>query len=282
MVTIFHDSTENFSLNHKCGFVAIIGLPNAGKSTLMNRYLKEKVSIVTPKPQTTRNNVTSILSSENFQIIFIDTPGILKPRYKMQEVMASFVRNAIGEADVILLIIDAAEYRESHHPAIISFADKLKAKQVVVAQWVRMKCMFGCGEYGHNACCPPNIPSVSECASFFREYTDAAIFHFEKKVDKPEDRHAWSSKVNLKLSKLERQVFISGHERVFLLFMDSCHLCTECTEKREACKNPKTSRPSPEGMAVDVYSTVRQFGFPIEPLSDYAQAMNRYAFLLIA
>ncbi len=133
MVKILQNDTETCSMNHKCGFAAIIGLPNAGKSTLMNRYLKEKVSIVTPKPQTTRNNVTSILSSEKFQIIFIDTPGMLKPRYKMQEVMASFVRNAVQEADLILLIIDAAEFRDKHHHAIVSFADKLKAQQVIVA-----------------------------------------------------------------------------------------------------------------------------------------------------
>ncbi|MFC1528537.1 GTPase Era [Candidatus Latescibacterota bacterium] len=133
MAKIVQNDSEIRSGNHKCGFAAIIGMPNAGKSTLMNRYLKEKISIVTPKPQTTRNNVTSILSSENFQTIFIDTPGILKPRYKMQKVMASFVRNAVKEADVILLLIDAAEFRDNHHPAIVSFADKLKKKQVIVA-----------------------------------------------------------------------------------------------------------------------------------------------------
>ena len=66
-------------------------------------------------------------------------------------------------------------------------------EKIVVSQWVRMKCMYGCGEYGQNASCPPNVPSVSECERFFREYSIAVVFHFGKKVDQPEDRHAWSS-----------------------------------------------------------------------------------------
>ena len=154
-------------------------------------------------------------------------------------------------------------------------------QKIIVAQWVRMKCMFGCGEYGHSACCPPNTPSVSECERFFHEYQDAVIFRFEKAVDKPEDRHKWSKKVNIKLAKLEREVFLAGYERAFLLFMDSCGICADCAAIREECKEPRFARPSPESMAVDVYSTVRQFGFPIEVRTEYSQEMNRYAFLMI-
>ena len=154
-------------------------------------------------------------------------------------------------------------------------------EKIVVSQWVRMKCMFGCGEYGRTASCPPNLPSVSECERFIREYSEAVIFHFEKKVAKPEDRYAWTKKVNAKLSKLEREVFLSGYERAFLLFMDSCSICGECPGARERCKEPRLARPSPEAMAVDVYATVRQVGYPIEVLSEYSQKMNRYAFLMI-
>jgi len=154
-------------------------------------------------------------------------------------------------------------------------------QEIVVAQWVRMKCMFGCDNYGQNATCPPNVPSVSECRQFFDEYSLAAILHYAKAVDKPEDRHAWSREVNEGLLKLERAVFWAGHERAFLLFMDSCCLCNECAGVRAECKKPRSARPSPESMAVDVFTTARQCGYPIAVLSEYSQTMNRYAFLLI-
>ena len=76
-------------------------------------------------------------------------------------------------------------------------------EKIVVSNWVRMKCKFGCPEYGKAAACPPNTLSVSECKEFFREYKDAVIFHFEKKVDKPEDRHAWTAGINANLTKVE-------------------------------------------------------------------------------
>ncbi|MGD8561787.1 MAG: DUF2284 domain-containing protein [Desulfarculaceae bacterium] len=153
-------------------------------------------------------------------------------------------------------------------------------KKIVVAQWVRMKCMFGCPIFGKGASCPPHTPSVAECERFFKEYQRAVIFHFPKKLE-AKDRHVWSKKINLRLAKLERDVFVSGFERAFMTFMDSCGLCKECSGQREACKEPRLSRPSPEGMAVDVYTTVRSFGFPIQVKSNYDQAMDRYAFLMV-
>lgn len=154
-------------------------------------------------------------------------------------------------------------------------------KTFVVSQWVRMKCLFGCDEYGNTATCPPNAPSFSECEKFFREYDQAVVFHFAKKVAKPEDRFAWTRKVNLKLLKLESEVFLSGFEKTFLLFMDSCNICQDCPGIKEECKEPKLARPTPEAMCVDVYSTVRRLGYPIQVLSRYSQEMNRYSFLLI-
>lgn len=157
----------------------------------------------------------------------------------------------------------------------------LDPKAIVVSQWVRMKCMFGCGDYGRRACCPPNMPSVAECRQFFDEYSTAAIFHFEKRVARPEDRHVWGQASNDGLMKLERTVFLAGHERAFLLLMACCSLCAECTTTKQECKNPKLARPVPEALAVDVYSTARQCGYPIHVLSDYAQTMHRYAFIMI-
>jgi predicted metal-binding protein len=153
--------------------------------------------------------------------------------------------------------------------------------EIVVAQWVRMKCTFGCGDYGRNASCPPNTPSVDECWRFLQEYNAVALFHFAKAAARPEDRHKWSAEVNKGLLALERAVFLAGYRKAFLLFMDSCHLCGDCTGVRATCNRPALSRPSPEGMAIDVFTTVRKYGYPIEVLTDYDQTMNRYAFLLI-
>jgi predicted metal-binding protein len=154
-------------------------------------------------------------------------------------------------------------------------------RNIIVSEWVRMKCTYGCKSFGKNATCPPNMPSVLECRNFFNEYQVGVIFHFEKAVEKPEDRHAWSRKTNLALLKLERAVFLAGYQKAFMLFMDSCSLCEVCEGKKEDCKNPQSARPSPESMAIDVFSTVRGYGFPIQVLKEYNQAMNRYAFLLV-
>ena len=154
-------------------------------------------------------------------------------------------------------------------------------RKIIVSQWVRMKCKFGCNRYGRGGACPPNTPSVAECEQFFGEYSDAIILHFIGDMDKPEDRHAWSARINADLVKLERDVFLAGCERAFMLFMDSCSFCKECTGDRETCKEPRMSRPAPEAMAVDVYSTVRQFDFPINVRTDYDQIMDRYAFLMV-
>ncbi|SFV35656.1 GTPase Era [Thermoflavifilum thermophilum] len=93
----------------RSGFVSIIGRPNVGKSTLMNRFVGEKISIVTPKAQTTRHRIAGILSSENYQIVFIDTPGILDPAYKLQEKMMEAMHKAVQDADVVLYLTDITE-----------------------------------------------------------------------------------------------------------------------------------------------------------------------------
>jgi len=157
----------------------------------------------------------------------------------------------------------------------------MKPEDIIVAQWVRMKCTFGCPNYGQKATCPPNVPPVSDCRRFFDEYSEAVILHFHKKVDQPEERHVWAKGVNLELLKIERAVFLTGYPKTFLIFMSPCSLCADCSGSREECKILESTRPTPEAMAVDVYSTVKQYDYPIEVLTDYSQAMNRYAFLLV-
>ena len=95
--------------NHRAGFVNIIGNPNVGKSTLMNALVGEKLSIVTAKAQTTRHRIMGIVNGENYQIVYSDTPGILKPNYRLQENMMDFVDTAIGDADIILYVTDVIE-----------------------------------------------------------------------------------------------------------------------------------------------------------------------------
>src|SRR6188474_853884 len=91
------------------GMVTLVGRPNAGKSTLLNRILGQKVSIVSPKPQTTRNRIVGILNEKRGQIAFLDTPGIHKPLHKLNVRMMDHVRTSLAEADVIALMIDATE-----------------------------------------------------------------------------------------------------------------------------------------------------------------------------
>jgi GTP-binding protein Era len=93
----------------KAGYAAIIGLPNAGKSTILNAMLGQKISITNNKPQTTRKRVLGILSGEDFQIVFLDTPGILQPHYMLQEKMMEYVDMSVRDADVIILMIDMQE-----------------------------------------------------------------------------------------------------------------------------------------------------------------------------
>lgn len=94
---------------HKSGWVSVVGSPNVGKSTLVNALMGEKLSIVTNKPQTTRHRITAICNGDDFQMVFSDTPGVLKPTYKMQEAMMKRVGEALEDADVIMAVIDISE-----------------------------------------------------------------------------------------------------------------------------------------------------------------------------
>jgi GTP-binding protein Era len=94
---------------HKSGIVAVAGRPNVGKSTLMNAYLRQKIAIVSPRPQTTRSRQLGILTEPDYQIIFVDTPGLIKPRHKLDEYMVTAADNSIRDADFILWLVDASE-----------------------------------------------------------------------------------------------------------------------------------------------------------------------------
>jgi GTP-binding protein Era len=99
-------------MSHRSGFVNILGNPNVGKSTIMNALVGEKLSIITYKAQTTRHRIMGIVNGDDFQIVYSDTPGIIKPKYKLQESMMTFVNIALTDADIILYVTDVTEKKE--------------------------------------------------------------------------------------------------------------------------------------------------------------------------
>ena len=113
---------------HKAGFVNIVGNPNVGKSTLMNQLVGERISIATFKAQTTRHRIMGIVNTDDMQIVFSDTPGVLKPNYKMQEMMLAFSESALADADVLLYVTDVIENPKKN----IEFLEKVKKMKIPV------------------------------------------------------------------------------------------------------------------------------------------------------
>jgi len=116
---------------HKAGFINIIGKPNVGKSTLMNALVGEKLSIITSKVQTTRHRILGIVNGDNFQIIFSDTPGIIKPRYELQSLMMKSISTAFDDADIIIFIVSASD-EEPIDPELLKKLIKLKLPIVLL------------------------------------------------------------------------------------------------------------------------------------------------------
>lgn len=113
---------------HKAGFVNIVGNPNVGKSTLMNQLVGERISIATFKAQTTRHRIMGIVNTDEMQIVFSDTPGVLKPNYKMQEMMLAFSESALADADVLLYVTDVVENPEKN----LDFLSKVQKMKIPV------------------------------------------------------------------------------------------------------------------------------------------------------
>ena len=113
---------------HKAGFVNIVGNPNVGKSTLMNQLVGERISIATFKAQTTRHRIMGIVNTDDMQIVFSDTPGVLKPNYKMQEMMLAFSESALADAVILLYVTDVIENPEKN----MDFLDKVKKMSIPV------------------------------------------------------------------------------------------------------------------------------------------------------
>ncbi len=123
-----HTSKNKESMSHKAGFVNIIGNPNVGKSTLMNAFIGEKLSIITSKAQTTRHRILGIVNGDDFQVLFSDTPGIIKPAYELQQSMMGFVKSAFEDADVLLYMVEIGEQELKDE----AFFNKIKNSKIPV------------------------------------------------------------------------------------------------------------------------------------------------------
>ena len=114
---------------HKSGFVSIVGRPNVGKSTLMNKLVGENLSIITAKAQTTRHRIMGILNADDFQIVYSDTPGLLEPKYELQKAMMNFVKVSLEDADVVLLVVEWGEKWDEHEFSAIA---KIKTPMLII------------------------------------------------------------------------------------------------------------------------------------------------------
>lgn len=122
------DTVGGVAENHKAGFVNIVGNPNVGKSTLMNDLVGERLSIITSKAQTTRHRIMGIVNTDDYQIVYSDTPGVLKPKYKLQESMLEFSEGALTDADILLYVTDVVENPEKNK----DFLDRVAKETVPV------------------------------------------------------------------------------------------------------------------------------------------------------
>ena len=141
---------------------------------------------------------------------------------------------------------------------------------VVTAQWVCLKCQFGCGGYGRCLTCPPNSPPPEKTAQMLREYKKALLVHSDGRVD-----------ITPLLVKLERQAFLDGYYKAFALGAGPCGLCDSCNIDERECRHPELARPAMEACGIDVYQTARNNGFPIEVAVKHSSPQNYYGFLLI-
>ncbi len=136
--------------------------------------------------------------------------------------------------------------------------------RIVIEQWVRFKCTWGCKHYGRRANCPPNQPSIAECERFVRGYTVAAVFHFSRAIRTDDEELEWLRQLNDMLYEAERKVFLSGFYKAFALYPGNCSLCQVCATTKAECSNRIKSRPGADSLGIDVFQTVRSVGFPIE------------------
>lgn len=148
----------------------------------------------------------------------------------------------------------------------------IKTDSVVTAAWVRWKCRYGCDGYNTSLCCPPNTPNYKDTRELLDSYGHALLVHIKSRPDTEKD-------LTDIVTVMEREVFLAGYFKAFALGCGPCRLCSECSMKE--CRHAEKARPSMESCGIDVFSTARNNGFPIEVLKDRSCTPNRYALVLI-
>ena len=157
---------------HKAGFVNIVGKPNAGKSTLLNQLMGEKLAIVTQKAQTTRHRIFGIYNEEDVQIVFSDTPGVLDPKYELQEKMMGFVKESLQDADVFLFIVDISDKSEPSE-FLIEKLNKIPSPVLLLINKIdksNQKEMESAVEHWHNLLPKAEILPISALNAYNTEY----------------------------------------------------------------------------------------------------------------
>jgi predicted metal-binding protein len=149
-------------------------------------------------------------------------------------------------------------------------AKVIDAETIVVAQWVLAKCRFGCPGYGDRLTCPPYSPTPDQTQKMIDAYKAGLLIHGGE-----------NTPINRIAVKLEKRMFLDGHEKAFAMGAGPCFLCEDCPVESGQCKYPEEARPSMEACGIDVFSTVKAHGFPLEVLKGEDDEPNYYALVLI-
>ena len=170
--------------NYRAGFVSIVGKPNVGKSTLMNKLLGEKLSIISPKPQTTRQQIKGIISDDNRQIILMDTPGFVEARYELHNRMLEYIKNSLKDSDIVIFITDAKKFPTDYDKQIIQNLKKLQVPKIAMLNKIDLsdeitvnKKIELLEEHDFEKIIPISILKTSDFTSFLDDLTKLLPFN---------------------------------------------------------------------------------------------------------
>jgi len=149
-------------------------------------------------------------------------------------------------------------------------AKHISANTIVTAAWVRLKCRYGCGVYGHCLTCPPHSPTPEQTASVLKDYESALLVRGDDYLQ-----------VTRIVARIEREAFLDGYHKAFAMGCGPCGLCDECNLTDAECLHPTEARPAMEACGIDVFQTARDNGFPVEVLKNRSSEQNYYGVVLL-